>query len=151
MSARLPRLLLLVQVAATLFMVGVVWFVQIVHYPLFGLVGEATFAAYESAHTRLTFCVVVVPMLLEACTAVMLFWQKPARVSFVWLGVGLGLLGVIWLATTLFQVPQHFQLTLGYHAAAHHLLVASNWLRTAAWSLRGCLVLWFLVLELKLS
>ncbi len=33
--------LLFVHAAMTLFMVGVIWFVQIVHYPLFRGVGEA--------------------------------------------------------------------------------------------------------------
>ena len=36
--------LLLVNAATTLFMVGVIWFVQSVHYPLFSRVGEAAFS-----------------------------------------------------------------------------------------------------------
>ena len=33
-------LLLLLHAAATLFMTGLIWFVQVVHYPLFARVGE---------------------------------------------------------------------------------------------------------------
>ena len=45
--------LLLIHVAATLAMSGVIWFIQIVHYPLLTLVGAAGFTTYEAAHIRL--------------------------------------------------------------------------------------------------
>ncbi len=55
-----------------MFMVGVIWFVQVVHYPLFSRVGDSGFAAYSGAHSRLTGFVVGPPMLVEAATAVAL-------------------------------------------------------------------------------
>ena len=39
MSAISPDVLLLVHAASTLFMAGVIWFVQVVHYPLMASVG----------------------------------------------------------------------------------------------------------------
>ncbi|MDP9439422.1 MAG: hypothetical protein M3P49_11875, partial [Actinomycetota bacterium] len=66
------QLVLLVHVGATLFMVGLIWFVQIVHYPLFASVGRGGFAEYSRAHSRLTGLVVGPPMLIEAGTAVAL-------------------------------------------------------------------------------
>lgn len=59
----------IVHLAATLSMVGLIWFVQIVHYPLFAYVGAEKFIAYEAAHARLTTWVVAPPMLTEALTA----------------------------------------------------------------------------------
>ena len=47
-------------------MVGIIWLVQIVHYPLFSRVGAAGFAIYSGAHSRLTGLVVGPPMLVEA-------------------------------------------------------------------------------------
>jgi hypothetical protein len=41
-----------VHLAATAAMVGLIWFVQVVHYPLFASVGADEFVAYENAHTR---------------------------------------------------------------------------------------------------
>lgn len=61
--------LLLVQSAATLFMTGLIWFVQVVHYPLFGSAGRDIFAGYERAHQRRTGWVVGPPMLVELATA----------------------------------------------------------------------------------
>lgn len=40
--------------AATLFMVGLIWFVQVVHHPLTTSEGRGEFVAYEMEHTRRT-------------------------------------------------------------------------------------------------
>jgi hypothetical protein len=66
------KYILLAHLAATLFMVGVIWFVQVVHYPLFSRVGPEKFSLYSEAHSRLTTYVVGPPMLAEASTALLL-------------------------------------------------------------------------------
>lgn len=136
------KLILLLNVAATLYMVGLIWCVQIVHYPLFAQVGKDGFAAYEAAHSSLITLVVGPPMLLEAATTgLLLFFRSPViRLSEAIIGVVL--LAVIWLSTMFLQVPQHSLLSAGFDMVAHQFLVSSNWLRTVAWSLRGALVLW---------
>ena len=134
--------MLLVNLAATLVMVGIIWFVQIVHYPLFSRVGAAGFAAYSEGHSRLTGFVVGPPMLAEAATAVALVLRPPAGVSLWLAATGLVLLAAIWLSTALLQAPRHRELGGGFDAASHRFLVASNWLRTACWSARGIVVLW---------
>lgn len=137
----MTRYLLLVHVGATLFLVGLIWFVQVVHYPLFDRVGEQDFAAYERLHTLRTTWVVGPPMLLEALTALLLLIRRPAGVSSTQVLLGLALLLIIWLSTAFLQVPRHQQLAAGFDAPAHRALVLTNWLRTAAWSARGALVL----------
>ena len=134
-------LLLLVHAAATLFMVGVIWFVQVVHYPLFARVSPSSFSAYSVRHTRLTGLVVGPPMLLEAATAVALVLWNPPGVSVSLLWAGLFVVAGIWLSTALLQAPRHTTLGDGFDPAVHRFLVTSNWLRTVLWSLRGLLVL----------
>ncbi len=136
------RTILLLHLGATLFMVGLIWFVQIVHYPLFGEVGEAGFARYEQLHASRTTWVVGPPMLLELATALFLIYRRPPGVSAWAVWLGLALLGVIWLSTAFLQVHRHNALGQGFDTATHRALVVSNWVRTAAWSLRGGLVLW---------
>jgi hypothetical protein len=133
--------LLLAHAAATLFMVGVIWFVQVVHYPLFARVGRPDYFAYSIRHIRQTGLVVGPPMLLEAATAIALVvWTPPGiSVSLVW--TGLLLVAGIWLSTALLQAPRHTTLGRGFDPAAHRFLVTSNWLRTVLWSLRGLVVL----------
>jgi hypothetical protein len=132
--------ILLAHVLTTLFMCGVIWFVQLVHYPLFDLVGRAGFETYEREHARRTTWVVAPPMLIELITAGALLWI-PSEVP-LWKSVtGLGLLGLIWSSTAFWQVPRHRELAAGFTAPAHRALVRSNWFRTLVWSLRAVLVL----------
>ena len=132
---------LLIHVGATLAMVGLIWFVQIVHYPLFDRVGEAQFQRYETDHQRLTSWVVIPLMLAELVTAIMLFFYRPPGVGAVTVTIGAVLVFSIWLITFSVQVPQHGSLAESFDAKVHARLVAGNWLRTVAWNGRGLLVL----------
>jgi hypothetical protein len=129
--------LLMVHAAATLHMTGVIWFVQIVHYPLFSRVGQAGFAEYEREHVRRTGWVVAGPMLAELVSAVAVVWIVGGRLAWI----GLILVGVIWMSTWLVQVPAHRRLEAGFDAAAHRRLTRSNWVRAAAWTARSVIAL----------
>lgn len=137
----MTALVMALQVASTLFMVGLIWFVQVVHYPLFADVGRDGFADYEQRHTKRTTWVVFPPMLIELATAVLLFWYRPVGLPNWQIGLGIVLLLVIWLSTALLQVPCHRVLAEGFDGATQRRLVATNWIRTVSWSLRGVLVL----------
>lgn len=132
--------ILLANAAATLFMTGLIWFVQIVHYPLFASVGTAEFAAYSRSHQSLTTFVVGPPMLVEALTAVLLVSSRPASVPAWMPWTGLVLVGIIWLSTAALQVPAHARLAGGFDGATAAALVSTNWIRTIGWTLRGVLV-----------
>ncbi len=136
------ELVLLLNLLATLVMVGVIWTVQVVHYPLFAGVGEGTWAAYEAEHQRRITLVVGPTMVLELVTAVWLVLARPEAVP-AWAAVaGALLVGLIWASTALVQVPLHAALGGAFDEAAHARLVATNWVRTATWTVRGGLVLW---------
>ena len=136
---------LLAQAFATLFMTGLGWFVQVVHYPLFSRVGEAGFATYHERHSALTTQVVAIPMLVEIATAAWIAFAPPAGVPRTWVWLGLVLVGVVWASTAFLQIPEHAVLGGGYDPAAWRRLVAGNWVRTIAWTLRSGLVLAMLV------
>lgn len=132
--------LLLTNTAATLVMVGIIWFVQIVHYPLFDGVG-GSFVEYEARHTASVSRVIAVPAVAEVAAAGLLV---PFRLDGVpaWMPwVAGALLASIWLVTLFVQVPLHRRLGAGFDAHLHRRLVATNWLRTAAWTARGALAL----------
>ncbi|MFM8334681.1 MAG: hypothetical protein ACKODK_03905 [Opitutaceae bacterium] len=129
-------LLPLAHAAATLFMTGVIWFVQIVHYPLFGRVGAAEFPAFEREHARRTGRVVGPAMVVELLLALAL-----AARGGVLAWAGLALLGVIWASTAFVQVPLHRRLEQGADVAAQRRLVRTNWIRTAAWTARAVIAI----------
>ncbi len=129
-----PELILLLHAVATWYMVGLIWKVQLVHYPGFALIPETSFQAYAQEHVQKTGLVVGPPMLLEAATAALLVLWLPGT----WTLIGAALLAIIWLSTALLQVPAHRSLCHeGYDRTTIDRLVATNWIRTAAWSLRG--------------
>lgn len=132
--------LLIAHAAATLFMLGVIWFVQLAHYPLLAEVGREAFPAYERRYTARMGWLVGPPMLLEALTAVALVVRPAPALPAPAAWAGLGLLAVVWASTGLLQVPCHGALERGFDAAAHRRLVRTNWVRTVAWSLRAALL-----------
>lgn len=137
-------LVLLVHAAATLYMTGLIWFVQVVHYPLMARVGVDGYSGYQRFHQTLTGLVVGPPMLAESVTALLLVAYPPPRIGMPGIILGLLLVTGLWLSTWLLQVPQHNLLALGFDPVAHHRLVATNWLRTFLWTSRAILVLWML-------
>ena len=136
--------LFLTHLASTLFMLGLIWFVQIVHYPLLGRIAPHDIPGYEQAHTRLTTWVVGPPMLAELASGVLLLWVRPVSVSSLLAWVGIALLAVICCSTQFLQIPCHARLSGAFDPAVHRRLVRTNWVRTVAWSLRGLLLLWML-------
>jgi len=132
-------LVLHLHAAATLAMVGLIWFVQVVHYPLFGRVRPEDFPRYARSHQRRTTWVVGPLMLIEAGTGIWLLVASSLPAWQPW--AGLALLGVIWASTVCIQVPLHSRLAAAFDPSAHCALVRTNWLRTAAWTARGALVL----------
>jgi hypothetical protein len=126
----------LVHAAATGVMTGLIWFVQVVHYPLLARVGAASFVEYEQAHVRRTTWVVAPAMLVEAATATVLPFvslTQPGR-ALAW--SGLALLAAVWMSTAVFQVPCHRKLAHGFDKDVARRLVGTNWIRTVGWSLR---------------
>ncbi|MGD1914810.1 MAG: hypothetical protein ACFCBV_01300 [Phycisphaerales bacterium] len=125
----------LIHAAATWFMVGLIWFVQVVHYPLFARVGGDGWPAYSTSHQARTTMVVGPVMLAEFATAAALLVLVPGVLSIG----GAVLLGLVWASTFFVQVPLHGKLERGHDATLVRRLVMTNWLRTFLWTARGVL------------
>ena len=139
---------LLVCAASTLFMVGLAWFVQVVHYPLFSMVGEERFAAFHDAHSRRTGYVVALPMLLELLSSLALVIEPPG--GSIWLAAAGALLAVaIWASTLALLAPHHGR--IGREGASDGNLtrvVELSWPRTLLWSAHGVVVVAMLALAM---
>jgi len=48
---------------------------------------------------------------------------------------------IVWGSTALLQIPLHRRLEQGHDPVAILWLIRGNWIRTAAWTLRGLIVL----------
>ena len=132
--------LLAAHFVCTLLMVGIIWFVQIVHYPLMAYVGPERFREYSALHQSRTTYVVAMPMLIEALTAAALIWWHPILLLSPCFSTAFALLLVILASTAFGQVPLHAQLAAGFDETRIRQLVRSNWTRTFAWSARAILL-----------
>jgi hypothetical protein len=143
--------LLLIQVASTWAMTGIIWLVQLVQYVSFSHVGRETFQHFHTHHSRAITVIVAPLMIAEALSAVAFLWV-PLRVQSSWeIWLGIGLVAIIWASTFLLQVPMHSRLARGFDQKSWRLLVRSNWVRTIAWSARAVLVSCWLHETLDLS
>ncbi len=139
------RIILFAHVFATLSMVGVIWFVQLVHYPMFANVGLSGFIDYHAVHRRRISWVVVPLMFVEAISAGLLIWRTPAEIATLTLWIATILLALIWISTFAVQVPLHNRLSRDGDPGTVKRLVATNWVRTVLWTARGLLVGWMAV------
>lgn len=128
-------------------MVGLIWIVQLVHYPLFAQVGQASYPDYHRSHTSRITWIVAPAMLIEAILTVGCVLSLPSVFS----ALAAALLAIAWLSTFLIQVPLHGRLTQGLDLAILRRLVTTNWVRTAAWSGRGVLSLLMVAQAVELA
>lgn len=131
---------LLAHLAVTWAMVGVIWTVQLLQYPLMARVPADGFIGFEQAHQRRITAVLALFAPLEIVTAVAVAFAVPEVPR--WLSFGAGaVLAAVWVATAAFYGPLHGRLSTGFDPALHRLLVRANWVRTVAWTLRGAAAL----------
>lgn len=138
--------LLLLNLVATWLLVGLIWVIQVVQYPLFARVGSDAWVDYHRNYTRLITYVVAPAMFVELATAASLPLaaarglspDRPgAAAEAMLLWVGLVLAALVWASTFAIQVPQHARLSEGFDRRLIGALAAGNWIRTALWSARG--------------
>jgi len=134
--------MLLAQFAVSCFLSGLIWTIQVVHYPLMARVGAEGFAEYERLHSNWITPLVGPMMLAEAALAGLLMMQRPAGIPAWMPWVGAALVALLWGVTFLVSVPCHATLAQGFDPSAHARLVDTNWIRTLAWSARAGLMGW---------
>jgi hypothetical protein len=134
MTPTLELGLLLLHLTSTAVMTGVIWTVQLVHYPLMALVGTDRFVVYEAAHAPRMAGVVLVPWVAQGLSTAWLVMARPAGVAPGLIAAAALAAATTVLVTMAFSVPAHRRLAAGFDTAAHARLVRTNWLRTAAWT-----------------
>lgn len=121
-------------------MVGLMWTIHFVHYPLFSKVGDGNFVAYETAHVDRIGKLLLLPWLTEGITLLGLLWiaipgsrrqiRVPAIVNAVSMGIVLAVSG-FWSA------PAHGKLLEGFDPDVFGRLMNADLVRTIAWTVCG--------------
>ena len=131
----------LVHFAATGFMVGLIWTIHIVHYPLFALVNEP-YRPFQEAHMSRITGLLVVPWGAETLASIALLLVAGAGLQRNLAIAGLVLLVVIVLVTGLGAAPIHGQLVDSFDADLHQRLMRVDLVRSLLWTVRLVLAAW---------
>ena len=112
-------------------MTGIIWLVQLVHYPSFRYIQVEKAEQFHRFHTDSIVLFVAPLMLIELATAIFL----ASGLGINGLAV-LGLTSLLWASTFLLQVPLHNRLAKEWKPATIDQLITTNWLRTGLWTLK---------------
>jgi hypothetical protein len=118
------------------------WFLQVVHYPLYRKIKEG-FVEYERAHIKRAAFLIGPIMLIEIITAIFLIGVSTEGTLTKLAGANLILLILIWLSTFLFQLGQHQKLSVRFSHKVLEGLIYSNWIRTILWTFKGLVMVSF--------
>jgi len=132
-----------IHMAFTAIMTGVIWVIQLVHYPSFHYVNMVVYTKFQKFHmSRISF-VVMPAMIIEIATAMLLLVFSSSLVYVT----NMILLILIWLSTAFLSVPCHTRLEKAYSFDDVDKLVKTNWPRTLLWSLRLFMLLYVVSYE----
>ena len=120
-------------VFATAALFGLIWLVQLVHYPGFQYVDATQWTAFHAHHTS-SITPIVLPLMTAELALGGLLWRWSGwdrRFGMLWaLTIG------TWVSTFLLSVPLHNELATGYNEITVDALVRTNWPRTVLWTIR---------------
>lgn len=138
--------ILLINLFASFFLCGLIWIVQVVHYPFFKYVSNKKFEDAMGFHKKKISYIVVPVMFAELLSS---FWLAFFSTSYSNYHItGFIIVLLIWVVTFATQVPLHGKLSQNYDHQLVDKLVRSNWIRTTLWSTKAIIGIWLLKLYL---
>jgi hypothetical protein len=141
--------ILIINLAIALIATGLIWTIQLVHYPSMKFIPEEKFTAYHNFHTQRISILAMPIMLIELFTSLGLFYQNGSSYNHIFT-INLILVILIWISTFLIQVPMHNTLSSAKNARVLNNLILSNWIRTILWTARSLLMVLYLSVNLHL-
>ncbi|WP_165243875.1 hypothetical protein [Paludisphaera soli] len=116
---------------ASFALVVLIWMVQLIVYPGFAAIAPEGFVAWHSRYTRAITWIVGPLMLGQAALLGWLVYDRP-NLPRTLAAVAVA---VAWIATITLAIPGHDALQAGGRdVAVIRRLVATNWVRTVAWT-----------------
>jgi hypothetical protein len=131
-------LLFFLNVISAFLLTGVIWTIQIVHYPSFHYIDKISFTNFHHFHERRISIIVMPLMLIELTTSTALYINNMSSIVFA---LNLLIVVLIWCSTFFVQVPIHSILSHKKDKKLIEKLVNTNWIRTFLWSMRMLLII----------
>lgn len=141
------NVVLIINLCASLYLAGLIWTIQLVHYPGFNYISKKSFKDFHRMHTRGMGLIVAIPMIAELASSILL----AIRFQSVFFYINLTLVILTWVCTGLLSVPKHRRLQHGKDKNVIKELILTNYSRTALWTIRSFLIVgYFLSMESSL-
>jgi hypothetical protein len=128
-----------------LLLTGVIWVIQLVHYPAFQFVSEQDFTPFHNFHSARISALVIPLMLAELICSVLgigLSLLARSMTNILFWSFNLTAIIGVWASTFLITVPLHNQLSIRKDFGMIRKLVSTNWIRTVLWTFRTLILVW---------
>lgn len=123
-------------------MTGLIWYIQLVHYPAFRFVEGMQFSKFHNFHSIRTGYIVMPVMILELISSAALWFSED---WFSLNAIGFYLVAAIWASTFFLSVPIHSLLKQVRDKGAIERLIKTNWIRTILWTFKSALSMFVLL------
>ena len=127
----------MIHLISTSLMVGIIWVIQVVHYPSFHFIGNSRYISFQKFHMERISYIVIPIMLVESISGFLLIYYELNPILLI----SMVLLLSIWMLTVFFFALVHQKLVSGYQVGMVAKLVKINWVRTLLWTLRLLLLI----------
>ena len=128
--------LVLIHIFSCFFMTGLIWIIQVLHYPSFHYIGQEAAKEFNRFHVFRITLIVAPIMTAELVTAILLVKSLESHLLYL----NLIMLLITWLITALVSMPLHFKLINKTKTKYIKSLIITNWPRTILWTTRSYLV-----------
>lgn len=120
----------ILHLVVTSILVGIIWIIQMVHYPSFRFVSRENFDPFHRHHTSSITPIVAPAMVIELSLVIYICYREFSIINLTQLTFVL----IVWISTFLIQVPIHNKLAEVFSQELVEKLIKTNWVRTILWT-----------------
>jgi hypothetical protein len=133
------HMILILNLFSSFFLCGLIWTIQLVHYPMFHYIDKTGFTSYIAFHGFRISWIVIPVMITELVTS---FALVLISAPFFYYHIsGLITVILIWTTTLFVQLPLHQRLSKNRSEYLIRKLIRTNWIRTALWTFKSLLAI----------
>ncbi len=136
----------LIQIITSFSLLGITWFMQLIHFPLLNNIKEG-FTQYERSHLKRAACFTGPLLVIDLVTSILLVAFEGSSILVRLATANLVFNIIYWLWTFVYQLQQHQKLSVGFSKSTIHKLILSNWFRTLVWTLKSATLIWMLYIH----
>jgi len=127
---------LLINLLSTILIAGILWFVQLVHYPLFNEIPAKNFINYGYYHSRKVSGIIKPLFIVDFTTLILLLILLGSNLSTNLMIVNVTIFIITIVLTQIIFIPIHQKLSKSPNSQTISQLIRLNWIRTLIWSLK---------------